>query len=224
MSNTNPTRHCFVIYPRCDISDWATRTLQDIVSWFTLGVILVIEQHEPYKTLSRGIGVVQSLASCAMFIDHWLSYYPFSLSHCIVCPEIYRFLYRQSFLPTHIADGKQLTKSTAFLHKIISTTFCRKLLKHINHTASYMNERSWFPWWYQRDNHVLLSMIVFTYTGSYFWLLVCFRFIDNRKEQLYFMSVRSIIRFYIIKLYCCNIYRHVSNIFHLKRTATVNQI
>jgi len=39
-----------------------------------------------------GVRVTQSLVLCVCFVDHCLSFCPFSFSHCVVCPSsIYRF-------------------------------------------------------------------------------------------------------------------------------------
>ena len=61
--------------------------------FWTSGTESAYTSGTPEVTSSfSGVRVVRSLVVCVCFVDRSLSFYPFSLGNCVVCPSsIYRF-------------------------------------------------------------------------------------------------------------------------------------
>jgi hypothetical protein len=50
-----------------------------------------IPEHLSSPPGFSGVRVTRSLVLCVCFVDRYLSFYPFYVGHCVVCPSIYGF-------------------------------------------------------------------------------------------------------------------------------------
>ena len=66
-----------------------------------------------------GVRVTRSLVWCVCFVDRFLSFCPFSLGHCVVCPfSIYRFWLPLWYRQTLLANWVWIEESWSILYSI----------------------------------------------------------------------------------------------------------
>ena len=50
-----------------------------------------LPEHLSLAPVFSGVRVTRSLVLCVCFVDHCLSFCPFTFDHCVVCPSTYPF-------------------------------------------------------------------------------------------------------------------------------------
>jgi len=66
-----------------------------------------------FTPVFSGVHVTRSLVVCVCFVDRCLSFYPFSIGHCVVCSSsIYRFWLPLWYLQTGCSRNANILKTT----------------------------------------------------------------------------------------------------------------